>query len=191
MFGKSLMECQHVAVGRLLIAGVQPVEQGMCRFMGDDVVGDRTEYARSRQRRSDVGFLRIEIAEQQSQAIPAVIGILLGQRVRIDAQALHILGTQQLSVGLADDVLGPQGAPTERMLEASDGSHRHRIDHLLMELGIGLGRLETVLRQKVRMVEVDGSVAAPACRIDRRLRDTPRPDRVGDPLPNEPRRWPR
>src|SRR5262245_47695027 len=59
----------------------------------------------------------------------------------------------------------PERQPPERPLEVADRSHRDRVDHLLMELWIALRRRQTVLREDVRIVQVDRRVEAAAGRI--------------------------
>ncbi|WP_334382504.1 MULTISPECIES: hypothetical protein [unclassified Bradyrhizobium] len=44
--------------------------------------------------------------------------------------------------------------------------HRHRKNHLLMELRIAFGWRQPILRQKMRVVEIDRLVELAACRID-------------------------
>jgi hypothetical protein len=61
---------------------------------------------------------------------------------------------------------GAQGNAAQRTLEVADGSHRDRIDHLLVELRIALGRRQAVLSEKIWIVEIDRRIGHVACGID-------------------------
>ncbi len=54
----------------------------------------------------------------------------------------------------------------ERPLEVLDRGHRDGVDHLLVELRVRLRGRQAVLRQQVRMVEIDRVVEDAAGRID-------------------------
>src|SRR5262245_31060893 len=54
----------------------------------------------------------------------------------------------------------PMDVASQRRLEHLDSSGSDRIDHLLVEAGIRLRRIETVVRQQERVVEVDGRIIA-------------------------------
>ena len=47
--GKRLVKCQHVETGRLLVAGMQPVEQRVGGFVRHDVVRQAVEHQATRQ----------------------------------------------------------------------------------------------------------------------------------------------
>jgi hypothetical protein len=80
--GERLVKRQHVGIGRFLVARMQTVEQGMCRFMRHDVMRHGAEHVRVRQSRSGVTAGGIEIAEQQGHPVAAIEGVLLAQRMR-------------------------------------------------------------------------------------------------------------
>ena len=66
--------------------------------------------------------------------------------------------------------IGVAAATTERYapegpLEVADRGHRHRVDHLLVELRVALGRREAVLGQEERVVQVDRLVELLARRV--------------------------
>ena len=63
--GECLVKREHVGIGLLLKAGMQPVEQRVRGFVRDDVVGERAEHLRSRQRLRRILAAGAEIAEQQ------------------------------------------------------------------------------------------------------------------------------
>src|ERR1700730_11143646 len=87
--------------------------------------------------------------------------------MRVDAQALDVSGAfNNLPLVIAYEAGGPQRLAAERSFEPSDGAHRHRIVHLLMELRVRLRGRETVLAQEMGMIEIDGRIAAAARRID-------------------------
>ena len=122
----------------------------MCHLMGDDVMGKAGE---------DGGAWRVvpvlgrhrEIAEQQGLLGRAVIGVAGAQGVRIDAQPADEL----VVIGAGDHVIGPEHPAPERFFEPVNCRHRDRIDHLLVELGVGLRGLKPVLGQKVLAVQID------------------------------------
>src|SRR5262245_32656048 len=84
--------------------------------------------------------------------------------MRINPQALGVVGFP-LAIDLGP-ARRPECNPAERLFEVIDGLHRHRIDHLLMELRIGLGWRDSRLREDVAIVEVGRSVTALTRRID-------------------------
>ena len=49
----------------------------------------------------------------------------------------------------------PVHGAAEGALEVADRPHRDRVDHLLPELRVAVGRRQPVLREEVRIVEVD------------------------------------
>ena len=83
--GERLVEGEHILIHRLVEARVHAVEQRVRGLVRDDVVRQASEYGRAG--RVPAVFRRgLEIAEQQRLLLRAVIGVLLAQRVRIDAQ---------------------------------------------------------------------------------------------------------
>ena len=83
----------------------------------------------------------------------------------IDTEPLHIL-VMPVSVLILKPMWRPQRHATKRLLEIFDCAHHHRVTHLLVELRDSLRGRKAVLRQKVRMVEINRRVGAAAGRID-------------------------
>ncbi len=175
--GERLVEGRHVRVRGLLEAAVQAVQQRMRHLVGNDVARQAREHHRARRRR--IAFTRFgrEVSEQQRLLVRAVIGVAGPQRMRIDAQTLH-LDDLVLSGHAARR---PQRGPAERLLEMADRRHADGIDHLLVELRIAFGRRPSVLRQQELVVQIDGLVDLVRRRVDvddlEILADRPGPQR--------------
>ena len=63
--GKALVEGQHVDIRRLVEVGTQPIEEGMGRLVGDDIVRQRREHEPPWDREPGRLLLRPEITERQ------------------------------------------------------------------------------------------------------------------------------
>ena len=50
---------------------------------------------------------------------------------------------------------GPRDAPAQAALEVGDRPHRDRIDHLLVELRVELGRVQPAAQGDLRAVQLD------------------------------------
>ena len=138
--GEGLVERQHVGVDRLVEARMHSVEQRMGGLVGDDVVRQAGEDERAG---GVVGVLDAdrEVAEQQRLLGRAVVGVAVAHGVGVDAQPADEVGLERRAFAAAR---GPQRHPAERLLEVADGVHRHRVDHLLVELRVGLRRRQPV-----------------------------------------------
>ena len=88
--GEGLVEGDHVDVGGLEHAAVHAVEDRVRHLVGDDVVRQAAEDDAARQLVARIGRRRVEVAEQQRGFRWGVVGVLLAQRVRVDAQPLHV-----------------------------------------------------------------------------------------------------
>ena len=167
--GECLVERRHIRIGRFLETPVQPVEQRMRHFVGDDVAGQAGEDRRAWRRGVAITAVCREIAEQQRLLVRAVIGVVGSQRVRIDAQARHFIGLEPL-VAAPDGVFAvvgrPQRAAAERPLEMADRGHGDGINHLLVKLRIALRRRQTTLGEKGLVVQVDRVIDPVRGRID-------------------------
>ena len=154
--GERLVEGETVDAGRLGVAAVKTVENGVRGLVHHHVVRQRGESPT----RAGIARHRTEIAEQQRDLLLAVVGIGFAQRMRIDPEPLDRL------VVVALPARRPQDAPSQRTLERADRLHRHREDHLLVEARVPFGRGQPVLSEQVGVVEVDGIVELSADRID-------------------------
>ena len=162
--GERLVEGLDVTVRRLVEARVNAVEKGMRGLVRDDVVRETREDDRPR---CVVLVLRgdWEVAEKERLLGGRVVGIAVTKRVRVDAQPSH-----ELPVVLAfrppHAPISPERLAAKGTLKVLDRGHRDRVDHLLVKLGIRLGRRMPVSRKKVRIVEVDRIVEDAARRVD-------------------------
>ena len=146
--GERLVEGQHVRVGRLHEVLVQAVEQRVRRLVRDDVVRQAGEDHAAGELAGGAIVGGRKVAEEQARPCCGCSRRWPPQRVRVDAQPLHeLVGAVDAAVAL--EPIGPEGLAPERPLEAVDGRHRHRVDHLLVELRVALRRREAVLRQHV------------------------------------------
>ena len=143
------------------------VEQRMRALVRDDVV---RQAGKHRGARRVVGIPPgdREIPEQQRLLRRAVVGVLVAQRVRIDAQPpheFHFPVVRRAVLGL-EPARRPQRHPAERALEMTDGAHGDGVDHLLVELRVALRGSEPVLREQAGIVEIDRRIDHAARRID-------------------------
>ena len=156
--GEGLVERQDVGIGRLLLARMQPVQQRMRRLMRHDVVGRQVKTMPP----GSVSPASVATRGNSRTAAPpfrAVIGVRLAQRMRIDPQAADEAAVVA-AVRPPHHAVGPERHAAKRRAEMADGLHRHRIDHLLVELRQALARLQPVLRQDLRLVQVDRRIGA-------------------------------
>ena len=154
--GERLVECVDVRVARLVESRVDAVEEGVRHLVRDDVVRQAGEDERPRDV-MDVLGRDGEISEQQRLLLRAVVGVPVPQRVWVDAQSPHELPSV-LAVGGPEPPVRPERHAPERPLEVPNRGHGDRVDHLLVELRIGLRRQQAVLREQVWVVEVHRSV---------------------------------
>jgi hypothetical protein len=83
----------------------------------------------------------------------------------VDAESPHEL-LDVAAVVVCHAPIGPERDPPERPLEMTDRRHRHRVDHLLVKLWVGLGWPEPTLGEQVRVVELNGMVEDAARRVE-------------------------
>ncbi len=164
--GKGLVERQHVRVRRSIEATVHAVEQGMRGLVGDDVVRQAGEDHAPRHMTSGIVVRGLKVPEEQRFLCRAVVGVRLTQRVRVDAEALHVVGIVQRIVRVGARARGPDGLASEGPLEVLDGQPGDGVDHLLVELGCPFGWREPGLREEVMVVEIDRFVEALPRRVD-------------------------
>ena len=74
--GEGLVKGRRIGMARLLPIGMQPIQQRMRRLMRHDIVGKTAEDPAAAHHRPGILRIGAEIAEQQGNAIGAVIGIL-------------------------------------------------------------------------------------------------------------------
>ncbi len=171
--GERLVEGRHVGVAVVLEEAVQAVEQGVRRLVRDHVLRQAGEDQPPRQVLARVGEAGREVAEEQRLLLRAVVGVGLAKGVGIDPQpidrpddGLAGLGVAaDLAVSVAHEEGRRQRLAAQRPFEVPDRGHRHRVDHLLVELRVAFGRGQPVLRQQVRPVQVHRRVEAPARRV--------------------------
>jgi len=154
--GKSLMERENIRIARLGERAVHAVKQRMGSLVGDHIMGQAGEDDPARQMFGGISRRGLEIAEQEGLLLGAVVGVGLAQRMGVHAQLPHKL-----------IVLGrPQGPPAQSALEIADGSHRDRVNHLLVELGVAVGWRQAILGKQVGVVEVDRFVIRSGCGVE-------------------------
>ncbi len=161
--GKAFMEGQHVGIGGLGEVGADSVDDGVGHLMRDDVLRETGENALTRKVATLTGLARCEETEQDPVRLGVVIGVGLLHGMRIELENANIvLLAKGVIVLLRTETIGPapMDVASQRRLEHLDGSGSDRIDHLLVEAGIRLRRIETVVRQQERVVEVDGRIIA-------------------------------
>jgi hypothetical protein len=157
------MEGQHVGIGGLGEVGANSVDDGVGHLMSDDVLRETGENALTRKVATLAGLVSDEETEQDPVRLGAVIGVGLLHGVRIELENANIvLLAKGVVVLLRTETIGPapMDVASQRRLEHLGGSGSDRIDHLLVEAGIGLRRIETVVRQQEWVVEVDGRIIA-------------------------------
>ena len=84
--GKAFVKAEHVRAGRLGEMRAQAVEQRVGYFVRDDIVGEAGENDAARQRAATNIFRRWEISEAELTRRPVVVGVLVLEGVRPDAQ---------------------------------------------------------------------------------------------------------
>ncbi len=154
--GEGLVEGEHVAVGRDPEAAVHPVEDGVRRLVGDDVVRQAGEHRAPRHVVARIVLRRAEVPEPQRHPLRIVVGVRLAERVRMHGQPLDVLAVVERLRRIHPRT--PEHPPPQRALEMGDGGHRHRVHHLLVELRHALRGREAVLRQEHGIVQVNGGI---------------------------------
>src|SRR5258706_2794927 len=164
---EAFVECVTIRIALLVETGMNAVEQRVRCLVGDDVMRQAREYGGPGRVILILGKHR-EIAEQQGFLGGAVIGILVAQGMRINAQPANEFAPPLFGRTLLRSLPSwrPQGHPAERALEVADGGHRDRIDHLLVELRIAFGRCQSILGKEIWIVEIDRRIDDVAGRID-------------------------
>ena len=162
--GKGLVKGQHVRVGRLHEVLVEAVEQRMRGLVGHHVVRQAGEDHAAGELAGGSVLRGRKVTEQQGTLVPAVVRIGHAQGVRVDPEPLHEL-VRRWNAPVPFIPVGPEGLAAEGALEAVDGRHDHRVDHLLVELRVPLGGREAVLRQDGRPIQVHGCIEARAGRV--------------------------
>ena len=87
--GERLVKGQDVAISRLEKVALHTVEDCVRGLVGDDVVRQARERHAARHAIGGRLGTRREVAEKQRLLVPVIIGVLLAERVRVDAQALR------------------------------------------------------------------------------------------------------
>ena len=88
--GERLVEGDHVRIARVEHAAMHAVEDRVRHLVRDDVVREAGEDDAAGKLVARVGRRGVEVAEQQRRLRRRVVGVLLAQGVRIDAQPLHV-----------------------------------------------------------------------------------------------------
>ena len=134
--GEALVEGVHVDVGRLLVQGAEPIDQGVRRLVHDDVVGQAAEHPLPGQVPAGVARIGAEVAEAQRATVAVVEDrVLTLEAVREDPQSV------------APPPAEPAAEPPLEVLQQRAG---HRVHHLLVEAGVPLAGREAVLGQQDR-----------------------------------------
>ena len=149
--GEGFMPCEHVRVrghGKVL---AEPVNERMGDFVGDDVRRQAGEDHLAGQIGARILQIGAVVAEQHRLARRVEVGVAALERVRNEAQLL---------------VATPAETSAEIALESFDHARCNRIDDLLVRAWVTLGRLQAILGQHIRLVEIDHGVPALAHRIE-------------------------
>src|SRR5712664_576595 len=139
--GEAFMERMNVRIAWLVETGMNAVEQRVRCLVSDDVVRQARKYSGPWFFVFRLGHHR-EITKQQGPLERAVIGILIAQGMRIYTQSANEFAPPLFGRTILRSLPSghPQGDPAERALKMADGGHRNRVNHLLVELRIALGR---------------------------------------------------
>ena len=149
--GKALVERGDVGIGVLEVTVMDRVQNRVRHLVRDDVRAQ----AREDEAAGIVCALRAigrrEVAEEQRRLVGIVVGVGVADRVRVDAQPLHVLARPahvlhvvRLALGLQHPRI-PDDLPAERALEMANRLHRHGVDELLMELRVAFAWRQAVL----------------------------------------------
>ena len=112
--GEGLVERRLVGQPRLDQVRPQPVEDGVCHLVRDDVV---------REARLDRAPGQLEVAEEDAAVVAGVVRVRLGERVRDEEELVA--------------AEGPRKPAAERLLERRQRPRGDRVDVLGVELEIG------------------------------------------------------
>jgi hypothetical protein len=151
--GESLVKAEDVAVRGLEVARPQAVDERVRHLVGDDVVREAAEDGLPREVRARLLLVGPKVAEEDREEVGVVEGVRAAEGVGQEAQGRPSLEAEP--------------AP-ERGVEVLEDLRRHGVNHLLVEAGVRLDRVEPPLHQESRVVEVDRLVvaAAPAVVVD-------------------------
>ncbi len=149
--GEGFMPCEHVRVGGLRKVPAEPVHERMGDFVGDDVRRQAGEDHLAGQIGAGILQIGAVVAEQHRLARRVEVGVAALERVRNEAQLL---------------VATPPETSAEIALESFDNARCDRVDDLLVRAWIALGRLQAILGEHVRLVEIDHGVPALAHRVE-------------------------
>jgi len=152
-----LVERQHVRVAGLQQQPVHAVQQRVGHLVRDDAVRQAGEHDAAGQHAPRLRGDAREVPEENRLARGAVVRVGGAQRVRVQPKPPDMALPPRFRV-----VRRPERYAAQRPLEVADGGHGHRVHHLLVELRISLRGLQSVPRQQVGVLQVDGLVEAAA-----------------------------
>ena len=147
--GEGFVKSQHVRIGRFIKLLVHPVQNCVRRFVRNDVMRKASVNSAARNVISGIAGRSLEVTKQEGDLHRTIEGVRLLHRVRPEGEL-----TDEFRFAV-QVTCSPQHAAAQRSFEVFDGFHSHRIDHLLMKLGIALGRRPAVLRQQFRIIQID------------------------------------
>src|SRR6188472_3276835 len=101
------MECQHILVCRLTKPPMKAVKQGMCGFVGNDVVRNGGEYHAARKHATRITCGCFKITQQKGFSIGTIEGVFCSQRMWVDAQTLHISRFLETPIGVNNALWRP------------------------------------------------------------------------------------
>jgi hypothetical protein len=141
----------------------------MSDFVRDYVLRQTRENELAREIPALPGFVRREVAKQNSLRLRAVVGVGLphGVRVKLEdpdiaglAESIFLVWGTSEAIGSAPVNLSPQG-----YFKHLDGTGRDGINHLLMKTGIRFRWIETIVGEQQWVVEIDRRIVTLVCRI--------------------------
>src|SRR4051812_41468954 len=94
---KCFMKSKNVGIGWFYGSQMQAMKKRMSGFVRNDVMRYCREHNATWQDAPNTFCRRCKIAQQQRFAVGTIVGVLGAQGMRIDAQALHELGSDDLT----------------------------------------------------------------------------------------------
>ena len=162
--GERFVEGQNVGVTVLDEPPVKTVQNRVTQLVDDHIVRQAGEDGPAR----EVVARRIargrEVTEQDRLLHGVVVRVCFPEGVRVDAQAPDEFFVVKRSVRCA--ARRPEQRPPQRALEQADHLHANGVYHLLVELRVAVRRVDPMLLDHVRIVQIDRFVKTPGRRIE-------------------------
>ena len=158
------MKSQHVGIGGLGEIRPNAVDDRVGHLVGDNVLREAGENELAGEISTLSGFVRGEVAKQNSVRLRAVVGIGLLHSVRVELEDPDIIGLAEFVflVCRTYDAIGPApvNLASQGYFKHLDGAGCDGVDHLLMETRVRFRGIEAIIGQQPRVLEINRRVVA-------------------------------